>query len=760
MGFQETLSVIVGHRTVAQLARFLQRGSVIVAAIVFATVLNAQVAEHIDPFLGIEGGGNTIPGPSLPFGMIKPGPDVGSNEANSGWEPTGKINGFSQTHVSGTGGGPKYGNILVQPTIGSPRASGYGSEREGEQGTIGYYRVRLQRYAIDTEITTASRAAIYRFTYPAADHANILFDAGHCLSWISKAGEGQRITTSSVTVVSPSEVSGSSSVTGGWNKQTNSYTVYFYARSDTPAQDWGTWKDGQLHRGSKLSAPAPGSKSGAWLSFATQQGQKVRLKIGISFVSVAQAKRNVEREIPDFDFDQVHRAAVSSWDQALGAIELKGATAEQQQMFYTALYHTMLMPVDRTGENPLWQSDEPSYDDFYAIWDTFRTSGPLLTLIAPERQTDIVRALVDIYRHEDWLPDARSGNFTGRTQGGSNAEFVIADAYLKHLPGIDWQEAYRGMLQDAEVTPADPMKEGRGGLEDWKNLGYVTIEGSDRPGSKHMEYAADDFEIALVAKGLGHDADFQKYLERSGNWKNLWNPNVQDGGVQGFIEPRHRDGSWKRDFTPMQSCSWGGDTFYEGNSWTYSLFVPQDVAGLIQQSGGRELFVQRLDAFFAGKERYDVGNEPGFLSPYLYIWSGRQDKTVERVQEIIAKNFHTGRKGLPGNDDSGAMSSWYAFAAMGIFPNAGQDVYLIGRPTFQKVTLHLPMGKTFAIEAKNLSPSNPYVVAATLNGKPLDQAWFRHADIVQGGRLVLTMAPTPGSWPQGDAPPSLPAKHP
>jgi putative alpha-1,2-mannosidase len=210
----------------------------------------------------------------------------------------------------------------------------------------------------------------------------------------------------------------------------------------------------------------------------------------------------------------------------------------------------------------------------------------------------------------------------------------------------------------------------------------------------------------------------------------------------------------------MQSCSWGGDTFYEGNSWTYSLFVPQDVAGLIQQSGGRELFVQRLDAFFAGKERYDVGNEPGFLSPYLYIWAGRQDKTVARVQEIIAKNFHTGRKGLPGNDDSGAMSSWYAFGAMGIFPNAGQDVYLIGRPTFQEVTLHLPMGKTFAIEAKNLSPSNPYVVAATLNGKPLDQAWFRHADIVQGGRLVLTMAPTPGSWPQGDAPPSLPAKHP
>ena len=720
--------------------------------------LHAQVAQRVDPFLGIEGGGNTLPGPSLPFGMIKPGPDVGANQANSGWEPTGRINGFSQTHVSGTGGGPKYGNILIQPTTGKPQASGYGSDRGAEEGTIGYYRVRLQRYAIDTEVTTASRAAIYRFTYPASRHANILFDSGHCLTWISKAGEGQILTASQATVVSPTEVSGSSSITGGWNKQTTSYTVYFYAISDTPARSWGTWQNRTLHPGSKVSAPPPGIGSGAWLSFATTQAQKVQLKIGISFVSIAQAKQNVESEIPGFDFNRVHQAAISTWDQALGNIQLEGATDAQQQMFYTALYHTMLMPVDRTGENPLWQSDQPSYDDFYAIWDTFRTSGPLLTLIAPQRQSDIVGALVDIYRHEGWLPDARSGNFTGRTQGGSNAEFAIADAYVKHLPGIDWQEAYRGMQQDAEsLTPA-PDKEGRGGLEDWKSLGYVTIEGTDRPGSKQMEYAADDFEVAVVAQGLGHDADYHKYLQRSENWRNLWNPTIEDSGVHGFIQPRHRDGSWKTKFTTMQSCSWGGDTFYEGNSWTYSLFVPQNVAGLIQQSGGTQPFIQRLDAFFTGRGRYDVGNEPGFLSPYLYIWAGRPDKTADRLQEIIARSYHTGRNGLPGNDDSGAMSSWYVFGVMGIFPNAGQDVYLIGHPTFHQVTLHLPLGKTFVIEANHLSPENSYVVAATLNGKPLARAWFRHEDIMQGGRLVLTMGAKPGSWPTGEAPPSIGSK--
>jgi predicted alpha-1,2-mannosidase len=718
------------------------------------TAANSRLANRVDPFLGVEGGGNTIPGPSLPFGMIKPGPDVGSNEANSGWEATGDINGFSQTHVSGTGGGPKYGNILVQPTVGIPVAAGYSSPRENEQSSIGYYRVTLKRYPIEVEITTARRAALYRFTYPRTQQANILFDAGHCLSWISSAGEGQFIAASQTKVVSPTEVTGSSSVIGGWNKQPIPYTVYFHAVSDTAAEKWGTWRDGHLHPGSNQERSGEGDKAGAWLSFPAKQGQQVRMKIGISFLSAAQAKRNALNEIPGFDFDQLREEAVTQWDAALEAIELEGATAEQQQMFYTALYHTMLMPTDRTRENPSWRSKEPYYDDFYAVWDTFRTSGPLLTLIAPERQTDILRALVDIYRHEGWLPDARSGDFTGRTQGGSDADFLLGDAYVKHLPGIDWQAAYQGLLKDAEVLPMNPTNEGRGGLEDWKKLGYVTIEGTDRPASKNMEYAADDFEIALVAKGLGREAESAKYLKRSQNWKNLWDENFTEAGVRGFIRSRHRDGSWKENFTAMQSCSWGGDTFYEGNSWTYSTFVPQDVAGLIQKSGGAERFIERLDAFFGGPERYDVGNEPGFLSPYLYIWAGRHDKTAERIRRIIAENFHSGRSGLPGNDDSGAMSSWYAFSAIGIFPNAGQDVYLIGSPAFSKVTLHIGRGKTFVIEARGVSSANKYVIAAELNGEVLDRAWVRHAEIVKGGKLTLTMAATPGSWPSGPPPPS------
>jgi predicted alpha-1,2-mannosidase len=728
--------------------------------LLLAPSCHGQWARQVDPFLGAEAGGNVFPGPSMPFGMIKPGPDMalpGQDDANAGWAAQGEIRGFSQTHVSGTGGGPKYGNILVMPTVGAPAPLDARSPRQNERASVGYYGVTLARSGVGVEITSARRAAIYRVTYPANAPANLLFDVSHCLLATPKYGESQSVTASDVQVLSATEVAGSTSVTGGWNKQPNSYTVYFYALTNTPAVSWGTWVNGQLQPAGKQARGQAGEKTGAWLSFAPRAGQPVLMKLGISFVSVEQARQNAVSEIPGFDFDSTQAAAISAWDQALGKIELQGETPEQAQVFYTALYHTMLEPVDRGGENPLWKSDEPYYDDFYAIWDTFRTSGPLLTLIAPERETAIVRALVDIYRHEGWLPDARSGNYNGRTQGGSNAEFLITDAYLKGLKGIDWETAYAAEVHDAEVSPGDHFKEGRGGLDDWHKLGYVSIEGSDRAGSVHMEYAANDFEIALLARELGRTADYNKYLQRSANWRNLWDSDFAEGGFKGFIRPRHRDGSWLAPFTAMDGCSWGGNTFYEGNSWTYSFFVPQDVASLIDKSGGPEEFVKKLDAFFAVPGRYDVGNEPGFLTPYLYNWAGRPDKTAEHVREIVARSFHAGHDGLPGNDDSGAMSSWFAFGQLGIFPNAGQDVYLIGSPAFPSATLHLAGGRDFTIEAQNVSAENKYVVAAELNGKPLERAWLRHAEIAPGGRLVLTMAKRPGHWAERNRPPSTPA---
>ena len=552
--------------------------------------MQAQNARYVDPMLGVDGGGNTFAGATLPFGMLKAGPDTGDNTANSGWTADGLVNGFSQTHVSGTGGGPKYGNILLQPTTGEiTSSSGHGSPRANERASAGFYGVTLTRYKIGVEIASARRSAIYRFTYPASEKSNLLIDAGSCLSGGERQHENQTVVASSTRILSSTEISGFTTVLGGWNIQPIPYTVYFYAVTDTPAKSFGSWSSGALSPGSRGDSESKGRKSGAWLTFDTHSNQVVQMKIGISFVSEAQAKANATSEIPSFDFEAVHTQAQEIWNEALAPISIEGTSEDDLRQFYTALYHTMLMPVDRTGENPLFRSTEPSYDDFYAIWDTFRSSSPLLTLIAEKRESEIVRSLVDLYRHEGFLPDARSGNYNGRVQGGSDADMTIVDGYLKHLPGIDWQTAYKAVEHDAEATPSDPRKEGRGDLEDWRTLGYLSIEGSDRPASKSMEYAANDYAVALLAKGLRNDAAYRKYSARAANWKNLWDPGAADHGFTGFIWPRHRDGSWKPNFDPQLSGTWGSDSFYEGNSWTYSTFVPQDVAGLIRASGGSTL---------------------------------------------------------------------------------------------------------------------------------------------------------------------------
>jgi predicted alpha-1,2-mannosidase len=685
--------------------------------------------------------------------MIKPGPDTGANDQNSGYSPGASINGFSQTHVSGTGGGAKYGNILLQPTVGPLAIDDVGSPPGNEEARLCYYGVTLERYGVRAEVTTAARAALYRFAYPSAGQAHLLFDAGHCLDSGIPYGEGQTVTASSVQVLSPTEVAGSSSLIGGWNEQTRPFTVYFYAVCDTPATGSGTWNRQDphpIHPGGK-SESGGRVPTGAWLDFAP--GRVVRVKIGISFVSVAQAKANTG-EIGGFDFAGTLAAGVDAWRAALGAVQVSGGTAAQRRLFYTSLYHLMLMPSDRTGENPLWKSGEPSYDDFYTIWDTFRVSNPLLTLIAQERESGIVRALVDICAHDGFLPDGRSGNSNGRTQGGSNADILIADAYVKRVPGINWDKAYAAVVRDAEVPPPDQFKEGRGGLGDWRSLGYCSMEGVDRPASKTMEYAYDDFGIAEMAQGLGRADDAARYLGRADQWRNLWDPAFSDGGYSGFIRSRHRNGAWKEPFKATEGCSWFGDTFYEGNSWTYSFFVPQDVAGLIARMGGNRTFVGRLDALFDTPGLCDVGDEPFFLTPYLYIWAGRHDKTAERVHHFLKANFSAAPGGLPGNDDSGAMSAWYAFGAIGIFPNAGQDYYLLGTPMFPSVSLRLANGRSFTITAENLSERNIYITSAALNGRPFNSAWIRHGDIMAGGILALRMGDSPSSWPTGPVPPS------
>ena len=420
-------------------------------------------------------------------------------------------------------------------------------------------------------------------------------------------------------------------------------------------------------------------------------------------------------------------------------------------MFYTALYHTMLMPVDKSGENPKWR-ETPYYDDYYAIWDTYRSSSPLITLIDPKREVDIVNSLLNIYKREGYMPDARSGDCNGRTQGGSNAEVVIADAFVKGLEGIDYNYALEAMLKDAEVDPgADHEKHGRGGLKEYTELGYIPY-GIDRAGTRTIEYAYDDYCIAEVAKGLGRKTIYEQYLRQSQNWKNLWRADYEWDDVKGYIMPRDAEGRWldsvpwgkskvfhpQIPYTPITKVApwylpWWSTFFYEALSAEYSLSIPHDVPGLIEACGGAEAFRKRLDLFFERK-RYNVGNEPSFLTPCLYHWIGRPDLTSDRVREIVTSNYTDLSDGLPGNDDSGAMSSWLAFHMLGLYPNAGQSYYLLHAPLIPEWTLQLSNGRTLHGVIKG---KGTHFEKVTLNGKVLADARLEHADLMQGGELVF-----------------------
>ena len=742
-----------------------------------------DLTRYVDPFIGTQGGGNTFPGASLPFGMVKAGPDCGELNTNSGYHPTEPIRGFSQVHVSGAGGGPKYGNILVYPFSGDLDVDDYGSLRGKEVAKTGYYSVELTGGNILAELTCTHKTALHRYTFRKEGKSGILVDPGKFLGKNTCCFEAQELVGSEIEVLSDRELSGYSRVRGGWNTG-GPYTVYFYAIFDTPSSSFGTWKSGKVHLTSKSEFDS-GDPVGAWFGYDCKAGQVIGVKIGISFISAARARANCLIEAGALNFDQAMTAARNQWAGYLNRVIIETPSVIEKTKFYTAIYHTLLQPTDRTGENPLWNSDKSYFDDFYCIWDTYRTNHPLILLMAQEKQAEILNALTDIYEHEGYMPDARSGNHTGRTQGGSNSDMLVAEAILKELPGVDYEKAYQSMIKNAEIAPGgDERIEGRGGLADYLAKGYVSTD-FERAGSRTVEYAANDWAIALAARKLGKTADYEKYAKRAGNWENLWKPVEHDGSV-GFIMPRRADGQWdeqyrdkewnwytetppveiglipyrqipekylrKEPFTPLTGGSWM-DFFYESQSWEYSFYVPQDMARLIEKCGGSEAFVSRLDTFF-GKGYFNINNEPGFLTPCLYNYAGRPDRTAEIVTGLMKKYYTDRPDGLPGNDDSGAMSSWYAFQAMGFFPVAGQDVYLIGTPRFSRTILNLGNDKKLIIIAENLSEKNIYIESATLNGMPLDPCWFRHSDIAPGGTLKLTMAAKPGGWGTRVRPPS------
>jgi predicted alpha-1,2-mannosidase len=754
-----------------------------------------QYAQYVDPRIGTDANGSTTIGPSRPYALVKPGPD-NIVTGNNGYvvDPKAPIFGFSQMHVSGTGGGPKYGNISIMPFMSNAETlatTKHTSLRTNETAALGYYAALLTQSNIKAEITSTSKAAMYRFTFNNAGDKGIKIDAGKFLNDepVPKGTyldvEQQHFIGSEIEVISDTEVRGYNRVRGGWNIG-GPYTVYFHAVFDKPFKQFKTWNGDRFFDDAKFQVDTA-EKTGALLSFKDDGDKDVQVKIGISFISTGKAKLNLDKELSTWKFDDVVAEGQQVWDKLLGRIEIdKNASDKHKRMVYTGLYHTMLMPVDKTGENALWKSDKPYYDDFYAIWDTFRSSHPLITLIDPQRQTDIVNAMLDIYKHDGYMPDARSGDSNGRTQGGSNPDVLIADAYVKGLKGIDYELGLEAMLKNADVPPGgNEEKEGRGGLYDYNRLGYVS-NNFDRAGTRTLEYAYNDFNIALVAKGLGKQDVFKRFAKQANNWQNLWR-DIPNNGARGFIMPKDANGKWldeitctvkpslAKNFVPLDpgtiqrgnsrvyaptdldkgSCvCWWCSFLYEGNSWEYSLYVPHDPAELIKRSGGAAAFEKRLDILF-DKPYYNVGNEPSFFSPNLYHWIGKPERSSERITQIVNQYFNDTPKGIPGNDDSGAMSSFMVFHMIGIYPNAGQSYYLINAPFFAEVSLNLASGKKFKIVAKNFSSKNPHIKSAKLNGKDFPRSWIEHAEIEAGGVLELEMADKPAKWGKTELPPSL-----
>ncbi|MBW8783095.1 MAG: GH92 family glycosyl hydrolase [Novosphingobium sp.] len=711
----------------------------------------SSALELANPLFGVDGGGNTVPGAAVPFGFVSLSPDT-TDGSTSGYGSNGLIIGFSATHVSGTGGAGKYGNFRVTPAIGDEAWGNRAFPKSREEARPGYYAATIGRPGkeIRAELTASRLAAFERFAFPAASDARIILDAS---ATIPLGGGGPRCDGGSVTAIDSRHVASSMTCEGGWGKQAP-YTLHLYAEFDRPAVEFGRWTS---KRGSFARVPGPGTSAGgdtrkgldnglgAYATFDTRQNRTVRMRVGVSFVSVEQARRN----LGSASFDEARAQAEKLWADALGTVEVEGGTGEQRRIFYSALYRGQLMPHDLSGENVWWRSDEPHYEDFFTIWDTFRTVNPLLTLIQPQRERDMVRSLLDTYRHTGWLPDARIAGATGPSQGGSNGDVLIADAIVKGLGGFDEKLALEALLKDGDVQSDDPMNHGRE-LKDYLSLGYMSLS-QTRSASRTLEYAFDDYAIASAAAKLGRRDIAKRYAARSRAWTNLWDPKLH------CIHPRYADGRWLENFDcgheyPDQTAEWWDHPFYEGSSRQYSTFVPHNVGGLMQQLGGKERFVGWLDSFF-DERAYNHGNEPDILAPWFYIHAGRPDRTAERVRSIMAEDYHDRRDGLPGNDDAGTLSAWYVWAAIGLFPNAGQPFYYIGSPVFSRSMIHLEHGRSFVIEAPEASAADLYVQSAELNGNPLDRAWLTHEEVAKGGKLVLHMGPHPSGWATNSPPP-------
>jgi predicted alpha-1,2-mannosidase len=709
-----------------------------------------EPAQEVNPFIGTEpapqnlflhsayDSGNVFPGAAYPHGMVQWSPDTTTAAGGYRYNQS-IIDGFSLTHFSGRGCAA-YQDFPFLPVVGALKApfhfSNYATSfsHQHESAMPGYYSVLLPEKNISVALTVTPRTGLGRFTYPATSHALMLINAGGSATGDAQSGTG-------IQIVGNNEVTGEATSGHFCASGQNVYTLYFAAQFDQPFTASGTWQGTHLHPGSNSSS---GRHSGAYLTFDTTQRRELSVKVGLSFVSVSNAQANLAQENAGWDFSPVSARARAAWNSSLGQVQIAGGGREPRQIFYTALYHTLLHPnifSDVNGQYPGFDGKihvaqgYTQYENFPG-WDMYRSLIALRALLEPQVVGNMLQSLVaDAQQGGGGLPRWEVANDNSGGMVGDSMDAVIATSYAFGVRNFNAQAALHAMdLGASSEQTRSGRYPTRENLHEYRTSGYVhaTTVGS---ASITLEYAVDDFAIAQFAGALGEKDMAARYLKRSHNWSKLFNRQT------GYLVPRNADGSFLHAFQPQSS-----NGFIEGDSAQYTWMVPEDLPGLFAQLGGNAQVVKRLDQHFqhlnAGpSSSYAwMGNEPEFGVPWLYDFANRPDRSEAVVRTIETQLFHATPDGLPGNDDGGAMSSWYVFAAMGLYPEIpGMGGFALGSPLFPSLQLHRGNDSMLTISGQGAAEHSPYVQSLSLNGRSESNPWLPYSAIQSGGTLAFVL---------------------
>jgi predicted alpha-1,2-mannosidase len=731
------------------------------AANAFAT---ANV-DQVNVMVGTAADGQTFPATGVPFAMTQWTPQTRAGEVKCAppyYAADTRIQGFRATHFLSGSCAQDYGSFTIMPLgndrrLGSAQASSAFS-RATERASPYRYSVDLADSGIHADITGSERSGMMRFHFPARQK----------IGWISLENN-LRLGTGTVRI-DPirQEISGINPVYriyAGANQPAgfSGYIVLQFNHRFKPAGTWEAAPDNSAqdqirHPGSleQTSATTPG----ALVSFDLPSDETIEVRIGTSFTSIDEARRNLEAEMPDWDFDAAVARSRAAWSAALDSVQIAGS-APDRSIFYTALYHAMLLPgiySDRDGSYPQFAGNNATehaqgftYYDDYSIWDTFRAVHPLLTILQPERDLDMVKSLIAKGEQGGFLPIFPAWNSYTAEMTGDHAGAIITDAYVKGIHGFDAEAAYRLMRKNATEEPSTQAlyRDGRGrrALSSYLKYGYIPLEDhvpdafhGDEQVSRTLDYAYDDFVLSAFARALGHTQDADLFARRAQNYRNVIDP------AAGFARGRHADGSWVTPFDPATHASW----ITEATPYEYTFFVPQDIPGLINLLHGPKAFVAKLDSLFDGGP-YDQGNEPAHHIAYLYDDAGVPAKTQLRVHDIMVKDYRNAPDGLIGNDDAGQMSAWYVISALGFYAvTPGTPRYSIGTPHFNDLTLNVGHGRQLHIQAKGAESGKFYIHSIRLNGTLINRTYLLHSEIIRGGQLVFEMSDHPNADNTGD----------